>query len=170
MYRWFPTSTDRRTAFGRRTLEKDRKSATETAISPRKFAKKDAGTSVVRCGQAQNQRVPLSIHSGPEGVLTLSHAARNRSKRNADEMEAPTGIEPVYTDLQSAASPLRHRAPRWCAARYQTVARCGQVLFSAPRIFPPGCEISPFERKYDRFRLPPGDQMTGILVTAPPGR
>ncbi len=25
-------------------------------------------------------------------------------------MEARTGIEPVYTDLQSAASPLRHRA------------------------------------------------------------
>lgn len=27
-----------------------------------------------------------------------------------EELEAPTGIEPVYTDLQSAASPLRHRA------------------------------------------------------------
>ncbi len=27
-------------------------------------------------------------------------------------MEARAGIEPAYTDLQSAASPLRHRAPR----------------------------------------------------------
>ncbi|GEM_PF-4368823 len=32
-------------------------------------------------------------------------------------LEAPTGIEPVYTDLQSAASPLRHRATVWCAVR-----------------------------------------------------
>ena len=27
-------------------------------------------------------------------------------------LEARAGIEPAYTDLQSAASPLRHRAPR----------------------------------------------------------
>ncbi len=29
-------------------------------------------------------------------------------------MEASAGIEPAYTDLQSAASPLRQEAPLWC--------------------------------------------------------
>ena len=34
------------------------------------------------------------------------------------KLEARAGIEPAYTDLQSAASPLRHRAIRWaCALR-----------------------------------------------------
>ena len=31
-------------------------------------------------------------------------------------LEASTGIEPVYTDLQSAASPLRQLAIPWCRA------------------------------------------------------
>ena len=30
-------------------------------------------------------------------------------------LEASTGIEPVYTDLQSAASPLRQLAAQWSA-------------------------------------------------------
>ena len=30
-----------------------------------------------------------------------------------DNLEASTGIEPVYTDLQSAASPLRHLATEY---------------------------------------------------------
>ena len=45
-------------------------------------------------------------------------------------VEAPTGIEPVYTDLQSAASPLRHRAPRWCVAPYQRLTQfCQSGVF-----------------------------------------
>ena len=33
-------------------------------------------------------------------------------------MEASTGIEPVYTDLQSAASPLRQLAALWLMSHY----------------------------------------------------
>ena len=40
-------------------------------------------------------------------------------------MEASTGIEPVYTDLQSAASPLRQLAEG--AARFRPLRRAGQA-------------------------------------------
>ena len=37
-------------------------------------------------------------------------------------LEASTGIEPVYTDLQSAASPLRQLAA-WCGIKRYTNER-----------------------------------------------
>lgn len=52
-------------------------------------------------------------------------------------MEASTGIEPVYTDLQSAASPLRQLASRVVVAGYtkaQTRARDRMRRFTASGI------------------------------------
>ena len=52
-------------------------------------------------------------------------------------MEASTGIEPVYTDLQSAASPLRQLADLVVAAGYTKPddrARRGLIRFSASTI------------------------------------
>ena len=43
----------------------------------------------------------------------------------AMQMEAPAGIEPAYTDLQSAASPLRHRAStRRLGSEHPATATC----------------------------------------------
>src|SRR3546814_20620062 len=47
-----------------------------------------------------------------EGGAVRCHAARysETDDPRKSDMEARAGIEPAYTDLQSAASPLRHRA------------------------------------------------------------
>ena len=46
-------------------------------------------------------------------------------------LEAAPGIEPGYTDLQSAASPLRHAAIRKCeGAGYSKAKRYAQSLTS----------------------------------------
>src|SRR3546814_2354107 len=46
------------------------------------------------------------------GGAVRCHAARysETDDPRKSDMEARAGIEPAYTDLQSAASPLRHRA------------------------------------------------------------
>ena len=56
---------------------------------------------------------------------------------SARKVEAPTGIEPVYTDLQSAASPLRHRAAEWdpaniSAPRHKQSLLCGKATGDLP--------------------------------------
>ena len=53
-------------------------------------------------------------------------------------LEASTGIEPVYTDLQSAASPLRHRAgPE--GASFSNELGCMQSVLFMRRAFIAHC-------------------------------
>ena len=51
-------------------------------------------------------------------------------------MEASTGIEPVYTDLQSAASPLRQLAIRGVFQAFRRLDGVAQVVlpYSLPHI------------------------------------
>ena len=52
-------------------------------------------------------------------------------------MEARAGIEPAYTDLQSAASPLRQRASLMVKAPLVDLSPQSQVIWkNAPKILP----------------------------------
>src|SRR5690606_27508919 len=75
-------------------------------------------------------------------------------EKEAGELEAWTGIEPVYTDLQSAASPLRHQASlSWCTggrkaapADRSYATRCPLLSSLHAKILRGGC----------RFKSPAG--------------
>ncbi len=61
-----------------------------------------------------------ALHAAPLGAGQHADAGHKECAKlpisvKRKEMEASTGIEPVYTDLQSAASPLRQLAARGCA-------------------------------------------------------
>lgn len=44
-------------------------------------------------------------------------------------VEASAGIEPAYTDLQSAASPLRQEATVWCGVAFLIFGAFSQALW-----------------------------------------
>ena len=67
-------------------------------------------TSSYRMGENPENSVNLPAKAAGGALARVRTANFWGESAVREGLEAPAGIEPAYTDLQSAASPLRHRA------------------------------------------------------------